>query len=207
MLALHVTVPVACWRKGHARELLETEPVPSPAMCYGALLSLVGETDRERHCGVRVSGGVIGAPPRSTVVRTLWRVKSRSSPPGVGDNAKPDLQHLLTRCDVMMWLDSGEDRGRHTLEDRIRRAFEHPGELARFGGWSLGESSHLINDAWLLRDGAPPSACTAFLVEAGGALTLPVWVDHVGTAGTRHAVGALRLLREAPCRSRLPIIG
>ena len=54
MLGVYVTVPVACFRKGLAREYLETEPLPPPATCYGFLLSLVGETDRRRHVGVRV---------------------------------------------------------------------------------------------------------------------------------------------------------
>ena len=44
MIGLYVTVPVACFRKGLAREYLETEPLPPPSTCYGFLLSLVGET-------------------------------------------------------------------------------------------------------------------------------------------------------------------
>jgi len=43
MLGIRVTVPIACFRKGLAREYLETEPLPPPATCYGFLLSLVGE--------------------------------------------------------------------------------------------------------------------------------------------------------------------
>jgi CRISPR-associated Cas5-like protein len=42
MLGLRVTVPIACFRKGMAREYLETEMLPPPATCYGFLLSLVG---------------------------------------------------------------------------------------------------------------------------------------------------------------------
>ena len=53
MLGLHVTVPVACFRRGLAREYLETEQLPPPATCYGFLLSLVGEVDRRRHLGAR----------------------------------------------------------------------------------------------------------------------------------------------------------
>src|SRR6476661_8866257 len=55
MLGVRVTVPVACFRKGLAREYLETEPLPPPATCYGFLLSLVGETNRQRHIGCRVA--------------------------------------------------------------------------------------------------------------------------------------------------------
>ena len=43
MLGLKVTVPVACFRKGFAREFWETEELPPPATCYGFLLSLVGK--------------------------------------------------------------------------------------------------------------------------------------------------------------------
>ena len=57
MLALKVSVPVACFRKGFAREFWETEELPPPATCYGFLLSLVGERDRRRHVGVRVCPG------------------------------------------------------------------------------------------------------------------------------------------------------
>ena len=42
MLGIYVSVPVACFRKGLAREFLETEALPPPATCYGFLLSLVG---------------------------------------------------------------------------------------------------------------------------------------------------------------------
>lgn len=121
MLALHVTVPVACWRKGHARELLETEQVPPPATCYGSLLSLVGETDRERHRGVRVTAGVIGSPVLSTVVRTVWRVKDRNLSLGTGENAKPDFQQLLTQCELVIWLDSSDEPGTLKLEERAPR--------------------------------------------------------------------------------------
>ena len=58
MLGIYVTVPVACFRKGLAREYLETEPLPPPATCYGFLLSLVGESSRLRHVGVRVVTGI-----------------------------------------------------------------------------------------------------------------------------------------------------
>ena len=75
MLGVYVTVPVACFRKGLAREYLETEPLPPPATCYGFLLSLVGETQRRRHVGCRVAPVLLSKPPTSVVLRTVWRVK------------------------------------------------------------------------------------------------------------------------------------
>jgi CRISPR-associated protein Cas5t len=55
MLGVYVTVPIACFRKGLAREFLESEWIPPPATCYGFLLSLVGESRRSRHIGCRVT--------------------------------------------------------------------------------------------------------------------------------------------------------
>ncbi|OQC41218.1 MAG: CRISPR-associated protein Cas5 [Acidobacteria bacterium ADurb.Bin051] len=205
MLGLRVTVPVACWRKGRARELLETELLPPPATCYGFLLSLVGECDRERHRGARVSAGLLGAAPeRSMVLRTLWRIKDRKRELGAGENRTPDYQQLLTGSDLVIWCDSTEEVEEPTLEARLAAALQDPAAVSRFGGLSLGESTHLVNDIWFLPDGEPPGPCLAFLQQERGDLNLPVWVDHVGTAGTRYAVGRLIEVSAAPPRERLP---
>ena len=37
MLELEVAVPVACFRRGFAREFWESEDLPPPATCYGFL--------------------------------------------------------------------------------------------------------------------------------------------------------------------------
>jgi CRISPR-associated protein Cas5t len=205
MIGLHVTVPIACWRKGPARELLETELLPPPATCYGALLSLVGESDRERHRGCRVSAGLLNEPGRSTVLRTLWRIKTASKAQGNEENARPDFQQLAIHAELMIWCDSADEPDPATgLEARVRSAVAL--SVDRFGGWSLGESTHLINDFWLRDDGVPPSACRAFLEESDGNLTLPVWVDHVGSAGTRYTVGRLVELQARPDPRKLPRI-
>lgn len=206
MLAVRLVVPIACWRKGHARELLETELVPPPATCYGALLSLVGELDRTRHTGVAITCAISGRPARTTVVRTTWRVKSTATPLGGGENAKPDLQQLLTGCNVMIWLDSGHETASPTLESRVRNVFTDPSSIERFGGWSLGESTHLVNDAWLV-ERAPSGTWSTFVAEPNGNTSLPVWVDHVGMARTRYVVGTIRTLDRAPFVSELPVIG
>lgn len=207
MIALELSVPVACWRKGRAREWVESEVLPPPATCYGALLSLVGEVDRERHRGCRVTAGLLNTPATSTVVRTFWRTKNRSQAQGQGENAGPDFQQLVLDARLVVWCDSSEEPDAATgLEGRVVRAMREPAGVERSGGWSLGESTHLINDARLLPDGRPPAGCRAFLCQPAGPLTLPVWVDHVGTRLTRFAVGDLELLREAPELHRLPRI-
>jgi CRISPR-associated protein Cas5t len=210
MLGVYVTVPVACFRKGLAREYLETEPLPPPATCYGFLLSLVGETSRRRHVGCRVAPVLLNAPQTSVVLRTVWRVKKM--PLGSPGNTRPDYQQLLTDVRLLIWLDSANERGEGPhLEARVSAALANPASVSRFGGLCLGESTHLVDEvsSWervSTRLGAPTGR--AFLTAPRGRLTLPVWVDHVGSAGTRYATGDLVEvpLSDPPAVDRLPVI-
>jgi CRISPR-associated protein Cas5t len=209
MLGLYVTTPIACFRKGLAREYLETEPLPPPATCYGFLLSLVGETNRRRHLGVRVAPVLISRPETSVVLRTVWRVKK--TPLGSPGNTRPDYQQLLSGVELAIWLDSDEDAGDEPLEDRVRTCLANPADIRRFGGLSLGESTHLVDEVSSLEQAAPRLASRpgrAFLLADRGRLTLPIWVDHVGSAGTRYVTGDLENLAPlaAPDRERMPKI-
>jgi CRISPR-associated protein Cas5t len=217
MLGVRVTVPIACFRKGLAREYLETEPLPSPSTCYGFLLSLVGEVDRSRHVGSRVAPVLISRPEQSVVLRTVWRVKSR--PLGASGNTRPDYQQLLSPVELVLWLDSATERNPGpTLEERVRSALVNPAVVARFGGLALGESTHLVDEVHLLdryiasrrfRDRQPAPRGQAFLLAKKGRLTLPVWVDHVGSAGTNYVTGNLVSdwpLDRAPSPDAMPEI-
>jgi CRISPR-associated protein Cas5t len=212
MLAVYVTVPVACFRKGMAREYLETEPIPAPATCYGFLLSLVGETNRCRHVGCRVTAARIGQPELSVVLRTVWRVKKL--PLGSPGNTRPDYQQLLTAVSLVVWVDSKDEAstGGHTLESRVREALEDPSSVRRFGGLSFGESTHLVNEVSLLNSyediSFANSQVETFLQDKHGHITLPVWVDHVGSAGTRYATGNLEPTEglQVPDLERVPQI-
>jgi CRISPR-associated protein Cas5t len=211
MLGLRVTVPIACFRKGLAREYLETEPIPPPATCYGFLLSLVGETKRRRHIGCRVTPVLANKPRQSVVLRTVWRVKK--TPLGSPGNTRPDYQQLLSPVELVVWLDSSQERdGGTTLESRVRSAIQQPAGVTRFGGLSLGESTHLVDEVDLLVDQklADYSARIgqAFVIAERGRLTLPVWVDHVGSIGTRFVTGDLvaRPVLEEPRTEEMPQI-
>ena len=190
MLGVYVTVPIACFRKGLAREYLETESLPPPATCYGFLLSLVGETDRRAHIGCRVAAVLLSNPAKSVVLRTVWRVKKM--PLGTSGNTRPDYQQLMTDVRLVIWVHSS-DEASDRLEDRVSAALTNPRSITRFGGLSLGESTHVVDEVCLLdrvKDRLVQSG-RAFLVAPKGRLTLPVWVDHVGSAGTRYATGRL----------------
>jgi CRISPR-associated protein Cas5t len=223
MLGLQVTVPIACFRKGMAREYLETEMVPPPATCYGFLLSLVGETRRTRHVGIRVTPVLVNRTNTSVVLRTVWRVKK--IPLGSPGNTRPDYQQLLTGSSaddpfihLLVWLDSTEETTTDLkLEERVRAALTNPGSVSRFGGLSLGESTHLVDQVQLLekyvqtqawKEPQPQPQGRAFLLADKGRLTLPVWVDHVGSAGTRYVTGDLaeQPLLEEPPLTRMPRI-
>jgi CRISPR-associated protein Cas5t len=207
MLGLYVSVPVACFRKGLAREYLETEALPPPATCYGFLLSLVGETDRNRHIGCRVTPSLVGQAEKSVVLRTVWRIKSRKLLMGDGNNRMLARQELLTGVKFVLWLDSSEEKGESpSLEQRTREAIAHPEQIDRFGGLSFGESAHLVDEVKCFDDNAAMDG-TIFLLADRGRLTLPVWVDHVGSEGTRYVTGdLLPLPLVAPDTGRLPKI-
>lgn len=210
MFGVYVTVPVACFRKGLAREYLETEAIPPPATCYGFLLSLVGETDRRRHVGTRVTPALLNHPPTSVVLRTVWRVKK--TPLGSPGNTRPDYQQLLTGVELVLWLDSTSEIAGDgpKLEQRVCAALSNPAEVSRFGGLSLGESTHLVDEV-LPFDRALPRIKDrkgrTFLKSSQGRMSLPVWVDHVGSAGTRHIVGDLvEGPITAPDVERMPLV-
>lgn len=60
----------------------------------------------------------------------------------------------------------------------------------RFGGLSLGESTHLVDEVNYFDDDSTREGIV-FLLADRGRLTLPVWVDHVGSEGTRYVTGDL----------------
>ena len=177
-ISLRVSVPVCAFRKPYAREYLETETVPPPATVYGFLLSLAGEADRRAYLGTRLAIAVVDRPDVSTVLRTSWRVKNKKAAPGTGNNRTPDYQEILTGLRFGVWVAEG------LLADRLSKAAKGWGAVARFGGLSLGESRDLVdqvhvNPNWSAQRG------WWLTPEAAGDLPLPVWVDHVGAAGTR----------------------
>lgn len=212
MLGLYVTVPIACFRKGTAREYLETELIPPPSTCHGFLLSFVGETDRTKHDGVRVTCGIIGYPSKSVVLRTVWRVKSK--PLGSSGNTRPDYQQLLTNLRLVIWLDSQNEQNQSaTLESRVSDMLDPTQRSAveRFGGLSLGESTHLVDEILpisVMKERESKEEIRLFVVNEKGRLTLPVWVDHIGSAKSRYATGDLssRSAWTPPMVDEIPMI-
>jgi CRISPR-associated protein Cas5t len=184
-VGLYVSVPVASFRVPQAREYLETLPCPPPSTVYGMLLAVVGEVDRLHHVGAEIALALLSIPDRSVILRTLWRVKRKGVGPGIGENRRPDFQELLTGVRLAVWIRPGSmETATPALAERLQEALASPTGTERFGGLSLGESSHLVDEVRMLREGDPASG-QLLVRDVQGDLALPIWPDHVGSAGTR----------------------
>lgn len=196
-VGLYVSVPIACFRVPRAREYFETFPCPPPSTVYGMLLSMVGEGNRREHEGAEIAIALLSEPSYSVVLRTLWRVKKKAHGPGLGENRRPDYQEILSDTQLAIWIRKGaSEKAVQPLASRVELAIQHPSTVSRFGGLSLGESTHLVNDASILRDEAIRGRLLMPLDE--GDLSLPIWPDHVGS-NTRW--GQYRLSDEADITS------
>lgn len=185
ILHLYVSVPVAGFRVAQAREYWESYPCPPPSTVYGMLLSLVGEPNRLVHQGAELAIALISEPLHSVVLRTLWRVKDAKAGPGLENNKRPDFQELLSNIQLSVWVRQGAEKNEtKTLLERLEGAVLCPKSVVRYGGLSLGESTHLVDEVrrWQEKD---PKLGRVLLYDEQGDLSLPVWPDHIGSVGTR----------------------
>jgi|SRR5947209_1801812 len=183
VIGLYVSVPVACFRVPRAREYFETFPCPPPATVYGMLLSMVGEIDRRAHEGAEIAIALLSEPRYSVVLRTLWRVKDKNAGLGLGNNRRPDFQELLTDVRLAVWVREGAAEENETpLAQRIKTALDNPATISRFGGLSLGESTHLVDTVSCLK--LQDMKGRLLVAAEDGDLSLPIWPDHVGSATT-----------------------
>ena len=64
-------------------------------------------------------------------------------------------------------------------------AFSNPSSINRFGGLCLGESRDLVNTISLLPKSSQGLFLQWLVQDKNGLLTLPYWVDHLGSKDTR----------------------
>ena len=174
-LSLYCEVPVSAFRPQWAREYQETYPVPPPSTVYGMLLSLAGVPwqQKSRYAGVRLALALVGEPETHRVFRKFRRV-SQSGDPDPLAHRRPDYQDLLLWLKLWVWLTDGD--ADQSLIGAVTRALgpDRCGNR-RYGGLSLGESSHLV-DYLAVRQ---PDGPARYLRRAeDGPLYLPVWVVH-----------------------------
>ena len=182
-IILKVDVPIASFPTSRSREYRETYPVPPPSTVYGMLLSLVGETDRYQHCGVKIAIALLSEPAKSVTLRTMRRFKFKKL--DHKENSRPDFQEILTGMELIIWIDKGEDKAKPSLCDRITQAFADPSSINRFGVLCLGESRDLVNSVDLVAEIDACSTLKYLIQDEYGDLSLPYWIDYVGSKDTR----------------------
>ncbi|MGQ4648919.1 type I-MYXAN CRISPR-associated protein Cas5/Cmx5/DevS [Lyngbya aestuarii] len=182
-LAIYVEVPFATFRQSHGREYGQTYPVPPPSTVYGMLLSLVGEIDTGKHCGVQLAIAMLSQPRKSKVLRRLRRFKVKDY--SDSRNTIPEHQEILTDVQFIVWVAPGTEQVSPTLSQRVEQALMHPTAVQRFGCLYLGESNDLVNVVKLVSDDYRSDARQWLVRDNQGLITLPYWVDHVGSRETR----------------------
>lgn len=209
---LFISAPICGFRVAQARSYWETYLFPPPSTIYGMLLSLVGEPNRLRCEGAEIAIALLGRdqqPTPSVALRTIWRFKGSSIPGQIEKgNTTPDYQELLTHIHLSVWVRPGEREREKPLAQRLRGALETPATIARYGGLSLGESTHLVDEVRCWRQSDVDEFELGWLLVKPdavdernlGDLSLPIWPDHVGSKGTRWGQFALRQLSAAELR-------
>ena len=188
MIFLEITAPFALFKHSYSREYAGSYSYPPPSTVYGCLLSLVGETDMQRHRGVKIAislcepaklTALASKPQNSIVMRTTRRLKNAdlNSP----SNSKPDFQEILSCIKIIIGVDSSEDI--NNLENRIIQALTCPKTIDRFGGLSLGESRDLIDDIKIIEK--PLESLQWLTHNKKGKIKLPLTVDYFGSKNTK----------------------
>ena len=86
---------------------------------------------------------------------------------------------------MVLWIDASHEKSEPNLAQRIQQAVADPSSIDRFGSLCLGESSHLVDSINLLPNGYEGEKLQWLVRDRFGWLTLPYWVDHIGSIGTR----------------------
>lgn len=170
-IPIRVDVPVCAFRPYASREYQDTFPFPAPSSVYGMLLSFLGvpREEKARHRGAEMALAVRRLPGLAKVFRKLRRGKDL-------ENTRPDYQDLLMDLQLWIWLRSGDDPGEPKLCDAVPSSLANPASIKRFGGWSLGESSYLVDSIKV--DPDTPDKLTFLVPAKHGFYSMPVWVDH-----------------------------
>jgi CRISPR-associated protein Cas5t len=181
-IALYVHVPCATFRTSRSREYGKTYPVPPPSTVYGMLLSLVGETDSQKHCGVNLAIAMLSQPQKSVVLRKMRRFKEKDY--GHQKNTTVEHQEILTDIKFIVWVKSSPEEIKPTLIERIKQAKVNPATVKRFGCLYLGESNDLVDSVRMASESHLSQPKLWLVMDNTGTITLPYWVDHVGSKGT-----------------------
>jgi len=157
------------------------------------LLSLGGVdwTEKGSYVGTELALAMEREPQQSRVFRKLRRVAQSAKNADYLADRRPDYQDILLGLKLWVWLRDGQSR--LSLTDRVLTALSpaRRHEIRRYGGLSLGESSHLVNEISL----KPPEGQGRFLCrEPQGYYQLPIWVHHPRCGEGQSRMGRFNLL-------------
>jgi len=189
-ICLFVDVPLCSFRPNWSREYQDTFPFPPPSTIFGMLLSLTGEDwdKKEDFKGVKLALAIEEGVENSRIFRKFRRVPQSNKEADPLTSRRPDYQELLLWLKLWLWLNDGGSN--NSLVERVQVALNRNTRktINRYGGLSLGESSHLVNEVKICE---PDNKIGSFLVHTvKGFYSLPVWVHH-----ERCGVGKTRMER------------
>ena len=144
--------------------------------------------EKSNYSGVKLAIALEGEPEKTRVFRKLRRVPQANRNADPLTSRRPDYQDLLLWLKLWVWLNDGNSE--YSLVEKVKQSFDKKQRhtLKRYGGLSLGESSHLVNEITLE---SPKNKEGKFLAtNEQGFYTFPVWVNH-----PRHGEGNTRLMR------------
>jgi CRISPR-associated protein Cas5t len=120
----------------------------------------------------------------STVLKKLSRYKYGVPSKQASKGNAPDYVEVLCGIKGRIFIDSSEESASLTLEERISKAIDTPEQVDRTGVLCLGLSDDMV-DVLRFNPARDESEVQWLTPDGDGSLELPVWVDHVGSAGTR----------------------
>jgi CRISPR-associated protein Cas5t len=126
---------------------------------------------------------MLSQPRKSKVLRQLRRFKVKDY--SDSRNSIPEYQEILTDIQLIVWVASRTERVQPTLSERVEQALTYPTSVQRFRCLYLGESNDLVNVVKLVSDDYCSESRRWLIRDDEGLMTLPYWVDHVGSRGTR----------------------
>ena len=183
LVALYIDVPVATFRQSHSREYAKTYLYPPHSTIYGFLLSLVGEMNISRHCGVQLAIAMVSDPVKSKTLGIIHRFKFKDE--NHLGNKRPDFQEILTDIRFIVWMKKGFDSANPNLVKRLQKCLTNPSYMERWGCLYLGQSDNLIDIVKLITDDSTIHLKKWLVQDPEGSITLPCWVDHFGFEKTR----------------------
>lgn len=204
MTIIEFYAPYASFRNMYTlNNIYETHEIAPPSTCYGFLLSLVGEYNKLKHEGVRLSTGLFSKPAVNTVLQFVRRLKEKDY--NNKSNSIPTWTQFLTDYHGVIFIDSSDEQGGQSLEDRVQRAISDPNSTGRKFPLVIGDNTSIVDDVRVI-EWEEGKRANVFLTRPRGTLTLTSWVDYKSNLNNVDVLGCLEEINGPPSREEMAII-